>query len=560
MEPRSPTRTWRVLALRQEIDEPDAVLRDRAAERAGIDPQTIRGLRIAHRALDARRTRGNSRHGGPAERVLRFVVHVDLQLDSDFERTAPAAWHRARKAGHVLDPGPPGSFELDTAVDAATLGRAVVVGAGPAGLFAALTLARNGVAVELLDRGPRIDLRSRKLARFLRTRELDPEANLLFGEGGAGTYSDGKIYTRVDDPLELPILEELVTCGAPEAIAYDARAHIGTDKLHRILPRLRERMETAGVTFRWDTRVDGIVTDDASPRRVRAVQTSDGEIACDALFLALGHSARDTFRALEGQGLRIVAKPFQFGVRIEHPQELIDRGRYGNHPAAKQLGPSYYGLVSKAGAGAASAHTFCMCPGGKIVASVNTAGFLCTNGMSNSRHSSPFANAALVTTLGPRELGDDAWAGVRFQEDIERRAFDAGGGDYTAPAQRAADFLSGRASDGDLGRCSYGFGIRSERIDELLPDVVRDALRRALGHFERQIPGYAGEHALMVGIESRSSSPQRLPRNRDSRIADGFANLYPIGEGAGYAGGIMSAAIDGAKSAQVALARPASHS
>jgi len=542
------TATWRVMGLTLGLDEPEAALRGRALERAGIDQAELRGFRVGHKALDARRRGG--------ARSIRFVVHVDLLLDADHDQRGSAAFQRALKTGQVVPRQAAGSLTFSGSGDAARPGRVAVVGAGPAGLFAALALARSGVAVDLVDRGAVLRERSRALAHFLNTRDLDPETNLLFGEGGAGTYSDGKIYTRVDHPLELPILEELIACGAPPEIAFDARAHIGTDRLHRILPALRERMAEAGVRFHWGTRLEGWVADEGEPRRIRALSTSEGELPCDAVVLALGHSAWDTIASLEGQGLALEAKPFQLGVRIEHPQELIDAGRYGDAKLAQKLGAAYYGLVCRAGEGVAAAHSFCMCPGGQIVASVNAAGLLCTNGMSNSRHSSPFANAAVVTTLGERELGPGAWAGVRFQEEVERRFFEAGGRDYTAPAQRAPDFLAGRASSGEL-RSSYHFGTTPGRIDELLDERVCDALRRALARFDRQIPGFAGPEGLLVGIESRSSSAIRMPRDSETRLARGFANLYPVGEGAGYAGGIMSAAIDGARSAGRALrARP----
>jgi len=537
--------TWRVLGIECGLDDGEEAVRARALETAGVDPAELRGFRLAHRALDARRRRG----GG---RALRFVVHADLLLAADHAGGATEVFQRALKSGRVVARPEPGRFEIDGHHASVHGGRVVVVGAGPAGLFAALTLARNGVAVDVIDRGPSLRERSRSLAHFLNTRELDGESNLLYGEGGAGTYSDGKIYTRIDHPLELPILEEWVVCGAPPEISFDARAHIGTDRLHRILPVLRGRLEEAGVLFHWRTRLEGLRIDAGAPARVRGVRTSKGELPCDALFLGLGHSATDTLEELERQGLAIEARPFQFGVRIEHPQSLIDRGRYGDAALAETLGAAYYGLVSRAEAGAPAAHSFCMCPGGQIVASVCRPELLCTNGMSNSRHSSPWANAALVTTLGAREYGAGAWAGVRFQEQYERRFFEAGGGDYTAPAQRACDFLAGRPSTGELAS-SYGFGTRPERIDALLPETVRSALARALERFDRQIRGYAGVEGLLVGIESRSSSPLRLPRDDESRRARGFANLLPIGEGAGFAGGIMSAAIDGARSAQALL-------
>ena len=484
------------------------------------------------------------------------MVHVDLQLAAGLEAQGNSAFAKALRSGRVIPRTPPAQLGVDSPhpslLEASASGqRVAVVGSGPAGLFAAMALARSGVGVDLIDRGPLLTERSRAVARFLGTRNLDPEANLLFGEGGAGTYSDGKIYTRIDHALENPILEEWIACGAPEEIAFDARAHIGTDRLHRILPRMREGMEALGVRFHWGTRLEGLVVDEAGGgQRVRALRTSAGELPCAAVFLALGHSARDSLEKLAAQGVILEPKPFQLGVRIEHPQSLIDSARFGQATLARRLGAAYYSLTSRAGAGAAAAHSFCMCPGGQIVASVNEPGMLCTNGMSNSRHSSPHANAALVTTLGAAETGPGVFAGFDYRERLERQCFVEGGGDW--PAQAARDFLAGRASK-ELVSCSYKMGIRPGRIDELLPERVRDALGRALEFFDRQIPGYAGPEALLVGIESRSSGGIRMLPEEATRRAVGFENLYPVGEGAGYAGGIMSAAIDGARSAHALL-------
>lgn len=531
-----PTETWRVAPFELALDEPESVMRERALAAAGLGNEALRGFRIARRSLDARR------------RSPRFVVQVDLQIDAGY--TSPG-FDRAVRAGHVTKRGAPGSLRV-AAPHASLAGRrVVVVGAGPAGLFAALTLARNGVAVDLLDRGAALSERGRAVARFQRERVLDPESNLLYGEGGAGTYSDGKLYTRVDHPLEAPLLEELIACGAPPEIAFDARAHIGTDRLHRILPALRSKLEREGVRFHWGTRVDHFDPRDGTGP-VRALQTTAGEFPCDAVFLAVGHSARDTLRSLHGDGLVVAAKPFQFGVRIEHPQPMITKARHGRSAAAEQLGPAYYSLVCKAGDGLPAAHSFCMCPGGQIVASVNAPGFLCTNGMSNSQHSSPFANAGLVVTVGPNHVGPGPFAGMIFQEQQEALFFEAGGGDYAAPAQSAPDFLRG-VETARPGRCSYKLGIRPGRIDQLLPERVRDALRRALSRFERSIPGFAGPEGLLVGVESRSSGPVRLLRDSATRRSEAQPNVFPIGEGAGYAGGIMSAAIDGARSAQALL-------
>ena len=537
------TVTWRLLNLDWQLEEDERSLRARAAREAGLGPHALRGFRIAKKALDARKRDGTRR--------LRFVGHVDLIVAAG---TRTRAWSRLLKTGRGREPSPPEHLaprvvhsSLRSSSDRPA--RIAIVGAGPAGLAAALVLAEAGLPATIIERGPEVRERSSRLVRFHRQRVLDPEANLLFGEGGAGTYSDGKIYTRIDDPLEVLLLEALVEAGAPPEIVYDSLAHIGTDKLHKLLPVLRARLEQGGIEFRWNTRVDGLVLDDRQPRRVTELATSAGPIACDGVILAPGHSARDTWSALAENGLPFEARPFQLGLRIEHPQELVDHGRYGAGPARELLGAASYNLVSRAGNGARSAHSFCMCPGGRVVASIQTPGVLCTNGMSNSTHSSPFATAALVTTFGPDDFGPGAFDGVAFQERLERAAFELGGGSYAAPAQTASDFLSGRRSERP-GRSTWPFELVGARLDELVPRPVRDALGRALEHFERVVPGFASERGLFVGVETRSSGPVRIRRDRTSRLAEGCANLWPVGEGAGWAGGIMSAMIDGAHAAR----------
>jgi len=532
------SKTWRVLNLEMRLDEPESVLRERACREAGVDPGHLRGFRIARRSLDARIRQGRRR--------FRYVVHVDLVIG---EGNGGEIFSKALRSGRIIEAPPACSLQVSEREHSRNGQSAVVVGGGPAGMYAALVLSINGVKVDLIDRGAGLKERGKDLARFLRTREPNPESNLLYGEGGAGTYSDGKLYTRSNDALEIACLEELVACGAQPEILYDSRAHIGTDRLHRILPGFRSRLEELGVRFHWNTRMLSLVLESEAPARVKAVETTSGEIPCDALFLAVGHSARDTWRAIHRQGVRMEAKPFQLGVRIEHPQEVIDRGRYGTGPEAGVLGPAYYNLVCRASRGAPAAHSFCMCPGGRIVASVNEPGRLCTNGMSNAAHSLPWAAAALVTTLGPEEYGPGPFAGVDFQVALEEKFFKAGGGNYTAPAQRADDFVAGRKSR-SLIKSSYSFGVQPGRIDRLLPRIAADAVRRAILRFDQLLPGFAGPDGLLVGVESRSSGPVRIPRDKERRTADGFTNLYPVGEGAGYAGGIMSAAIDGARSAQ----------
>lgn len=533
-------RTIRLVGLQQGLDEPDEALLARALARVGLARHALDGARIARRSVDAR------------ARPVRLPVQVDLVLPRGFRSRA---LDRELKRGRVREAAPTGS--IDPGPSERLAGKAVVVvGSGPAGMFAALPLALAGARVTLLERGAELGQRHKRLVPFHRGGPLDPETNLLFGEGGAGTYSDGKLYTRVDDPLEVPILEELVAAGAPPEILFDARAHIGTDRLHLVLPALRERLRSAGVEFAFGTRFEELVLHGADT--VRAVRTSQGELPCDVLIMAPGHSARDTLRRLAAQGVPFEPKPFQFGVRIEHPQDLVTAARYGSSPEVACLGAASYTLTSRASAEARGAHSFCMCPGGKIVASVEREGLLCTNGMSNSTHSSRWANSGLVVTLQPEDYGgtaEDPFAGIAFQEEQERAAFEAGGGTYAAPAQRAEDFLTGRPSLGDLPS-SLVFGASPARLDQLLPTTVTEALQRALVRFERVIPGYAGSDGILHGVESRSSGPVRIPRGDSLPLVRGFTNLAAVGEGAGWAGGIMSAALDGAKVAQaLALGR-----
>ena len=415
--PATDLRRVRALSVDLGLDEPESVLRARGAEKIGLPIEAVRSVRIARRALDARRRGGR--------RQVRFIVHIDLDLEPHANSEALT---RALKSGRAQRVDPPVDFLLERFDGRWQERRVAVVGSGPAGLYAAWTLARHGVGVDVIDRGPALRDRGRAVARFTRTRELDPERNLLYGEGGAGTYSDGKLYTRSQHPLETPIVRTLIDAGADPELAFDARAHVGTDRLHRILPRLRHTLEAMGVRFHFDTRLDALRwRETAATRRITSIETPRGEIETDGVVLALGHSARDSLRNLAADGLVVAAKPFQIGLRIEHPQSLIDRGRFGDEADIERLGHAYYGLVAKARGEHAAVHSFCMCPGGQIVAAVAQPGLLCTNGMSNSRHSSPFANSGLVVTLGPREYGAGAFAGVEFQEHIEAAFFEAGG-------------------------------------------------------------------------------------------------------------------------------------
>lgn len=424
-----------------------------------------------------------------------------------------------------------------------------IAGMGPAGLFAALRLNDYGLRATLLERGRPVEERARDVQGFWSRGELDPESNVQFGEGGAGTFSDGKLTTRVNDPNIAYVLDRLVAFGAPPDILYLAKPHIGTDRLRLVVAAIRHHLIEAG----FDIRFRGCVTDIVpSGERIGAVMVNGvDEFACRHLVLAPGNSARDTFEMLGRRGVRLESKPFAMGVRVEHPQSLINRIQYGkgHHPA---LPPADYALAYNDRRTGRSAYSFCMCPGGVVVAGSSEEGGVVTNGMSAYLRDSPFANSALVVTVGPADFGDSSpLAGVEFQRRWERQAFVAGGGGYRAPAQNLLAFLDGKR--GGRSSSSYRPGVRESVLAEVLPPVVTETLRDGIRFFERKMRGFITAESTLTGVETRTSSPLRIVRGDDYQSVS-LAGLYPAGEGAGYAGGIMSAALDGIRVAD-AIAR-----
>ncbi len=437
--------------------------------------------------------------------------------------------------------------------------RPVVVGTGPCGLFAALILAQMGFRPIVLERGKAVRERTVDTFGLWRKRVLDPESNVQFGEGGAGTFSDGKLYSQIKDPHHhgRKVLTEFVKAGAPEEILYVSKPHIGTYRLVTMVEHMRASIQALGGEVRFGCRVDDVSIEHG---QVRGLTLASGEtLRADHVVLALGHSARDTFAMLHARGVFMEAKPFSIGFRIEHPQSLIDACRFGPQAGHPLLGAADYKLVHHCGNGRA-VYSFCMCPGGTVVAATSEPGRVVTNGMSQYSRNERNANSAIVVGISPEDYAPyhpegGPLAGIALQRHWESRAFELGGGNYDAPAQRVGDFLAQRASTA-LGSVlpSYTPGVRLGDLGSALPDYAIAAIREALPAFERQIKGFAMDDALLTGVETRTSSPLRITRGNDFQSLN-VSGLYPAGEGAGYAGGILSAAVDGIKVAEAVALR-----
>ncbi|HEX7946131.1 MAG TPA: hypothetical protein VF495_15790, partial [Phenylobacterium sp.] len=430
--------------------------------------------------------------------------------------------------------------------------RPVVIGAGPCGLFAGLILAQMGFKPIILDRGKVVRQRTKDTWGLWRRSEFNPDSNVQFGEGGAGTFSDGKLYCRTKDPrwLGRKVLEEFVKAGAPDDILWEAHPHIGTFRLVTMVEAMRRTIEELGGEYRWQHRVDDLELERQPDGNqvLRGLHLSDGSfLEADHVVLAIGHSARPTFEMLHRRGVFLEPKPFSIGVRIEHPQSWIDRARYGNCAGHPDLGAAAYSLSHHASNGR-TVYSFCMCPGGRVVAATSEEGRVVTNGMSQYSRAEFNANSGLVVAIDPaRDYPGGPLAGIEFQRHWESLAYVAGGSSYAAPGQRVGDFLAGRASAA-LGEVtpSYKPGVTMTDLAQCLPAFAIEAIREALPVFGRQIANYDHPDAVMTGVETRTSSPLRITRGKDFQSLN-VARLFPAGEGAGYAGGILSAAIDGIK-------------
>ncbi len=489
------------------------------AQEKGFDVRTINAVRVLKRSIDARQR----------QVYVNLTVRVyinEVPQDKGFQPTEyPDVSHGKQ---------------------------VIVVGEGPAGLFASLRLIEHGLRPIVIERGKDVRERKKDLAKIKSEQKVDVESNYCFGEGGAGAYSDGKLYTRSKKRGNIEkILNVFCQFGASTNILADAHPHIGTDKLPRVIENMREQIIQSGGEVHFQTKMTELIIKEGEVKGVvcRNLVTESDETYYGPVILATGHSARDVYRYLAHAGIDIEAKGIAVGVRLEHPSQLIDQIQYHNRQGrGRYLPAAEYSFVTQVdGRGV---YSFCMCPGGQVVAAASEAGRLVTNGMSNYRRDSGVANAALLVQVTPEDFGPGVLAGVAFQRDYEARAFAAGGGDYFAPVQSVGDFLAGRAGSSDfLVPPSYAPGVRTARLADCLPPAVCATLAHALPQFDRRIPGFAAPDVPMTGIETRSSAPVRIRRDRQTFLAERTPGIYPIGEGAGYAGGIMSAAVDGMKAA-----------
>jgi uncharacterized protein len=525
----------RLTELKLPLDHADGALRDALLKRLGIGEDDLVGFSVFRRAVDARK-----------KSAIALIYSLDVEARNE------KALLKRHQGDRNISVAPDSDYRPVTRAPA-RFSRPVIIGTGPCGLLAALVLAQMGFRPIILERGKMVRERTKDTWSFWRKSVLNPESNVQFGEGGAGTFSDGKLYSQIKDPQHhgRKVLTEFVKAGAPPEILYVAKPHIGTFRLVTIVERLRAQIEQLGGEYRFDSRVDDLEIEGSDGgRRIRGVVLADGtQLAADHVVLAIGHSARDTFQMLHERGVAIEAKPFSIGVRIEHPQSLIDRCRYGEGAGHALLGAADYRLVHH-GANGRSVYSFCMCPGGTVVAAASEPGRVVTNGMSQYSRAERNANAGIVVGVTPADYPGHPLAGIALQRHWEERAFAAGGANYKAPAQRVDDFLAGEGSTalGDVAP-SYRPGVTPSDLADCLPDFATAAIRAALPAFERQIKGFARADAVMTGVETRTSSPVRVPRDATLQSLN-TAGLYPAGEGAGYAGGILSAGVDGIRIAE----------
>jgi uncharacterized FAD-dependent dehydrogenase len=526
----------RLTELKLPIDHPPEALRAAILQRLDLADDELVGFSIFKRSYDARK-----------KHALLMVYAVDVEVGNE------AALLKIFRDDRHLAPTPDMAYQFVGHAPESLSERPLVVGFGPCGIFAALVLAQMGFKPIVLERGKAVRERTQDTWGLWRKHVLNPESNVQFGEGGAGTFSDGKLYSQIKDPKHLgrKVLTEFVKAGAPDEILYVSKPHIGTFRLVGMVETMRHEIEKLGGEIRFQQRVTDVLIEDG---RIRGVTLASGEtLAGNHVVLALGHSARDTFEMLHARGVYMEAKPFSIGFRIEHPQSLIDKARLGPNAGNPLLGAADYKLVHHAKNGR-SVYSFCMCPGGTVVAAASEPNCVVTNGMSQYSRNERNANAGIVVGITPADFPGGPLAGIELQRKLEARAFELGGGNYDAPAQLVGDFIEGKPST-QLGSVepSYQPGVHLTDLATALPDYAIEAIREALPAFDQQIKGFAMKDAVLTGVETRTSSPLRITRGDDCQSVN-VKGLYPAGEGAGYAGGILSAGVDGIRVAE-AVAR-----
>jgi uncharacterized protein len=521
----------RVSNLRLGIDESEQCLQWQLAQALDVRPDDIQHWRILRKSLDAR-----------DKDDLAFVYSAEVTLPENDHSVISRT--KAKRPQFGVESYAEQRFEMPPSGSLPMRHRPVVVGAGPGGLAAAYFLALHGYRPLILERGKAVHERIHDVRSFDAGGLHNPESNYLFGEGGAGTFSDGKLTYRGSGPDVRRILELFAECKGKPSILYDYRPHLGSNRLPAVVKAMRQRIESLGGEFRFSCRVEDL---DCGNGELLGVSTSSGYLPASLVVLAIGHSARDTYGMLLRRSVPMIPKPFQIGVRIEQPQEQVNRVKYGKPRLEERLGAADYALVAR---GKLDVFTFCMCAGGYVMPSVSEPEHFCTNGMSFSKHDSPFANAGLVVTLGPEHFGSSAiLAGVELQRVYEARAFVAGRRDYFCPIQLAKDFLSRRKTN-SKPPSSYQRGVVMANVAELIPEIIAEALHQALPILDTRWKGRFLANATLVAPESRGSSPLRIVRDEVTRNSPGIEGLYPVGEGAGYAGGIISAAVDGLRTAR----------
>jgi uncharacterized FAD-dependent dehydrogenase len=529
----------RLNEIKLPLNHDESALKEAILDRLGIAPEALLQFTVYKRSYDARKK-----------------AHIVLIYSVDLETTDDAGVLARNQRDVHLMPSPDMAYRF-VAHGVNRDGRQprpVVIGMGPCGLFAALVLAQMGLNPIVLERGKTVRERTKDTFGFWRKRALNPESNVQYGEGGAGTFSDGKLYSQIKDPRHLgrKVLTEFVKAGAPEEIMYVSKPHIGTFRLVKMVEAMREEIIALGGEIRFEQRVtDFDIEEKDGVRQIRGLQLASGErIVTNHVVLAIGHSSRDTFQTLYDRGVYVEAKPFSIGFRVEHPQSLIDVCRFGPNAGHPILGAADYKLVHHAKNGRA-VYSFCMCPGGTVVAAASEPGRVVTNGMSQYSRAERNANSAIVVSISPEDYPGHPLAGIEFQRRLEEAAFRLGGEDYNAPGQLMGDFVAGRPST-EFGAVvpSYKPGVHLTDLATILPDYATEALREAFPAFDRQVKGYFKHDAVLTGLETRTSSPIRIKRRDDDLQSLNTRGLFPAGEGAGYAGGILSAGVDGIKVAE----------